>query len=45
MGADVSMGALILGRVADYGMIKVTKEDVADVRFFGPAARAGRACL
>lgn len=23
MGADVSMGALILGRVADYGMVKV----------------------
>lgn len=23
MGADVSMGALILGRVSDYGMVKV----------------------
>lgn len=27
MGADVSMGALILGRVADYGMIKVRRTD------------------
>lgn len=44
MGADVSMGALVLGRVADYGMIKVRGERTCTRFLFGRWGCCFRTC-